>query len=142
MGAPELSVSSSEGEKKEYILLESKNIEDVPNTKASTTRPCFSGALSHVFKRAYISFILFFIVLYFCTSASYITMTCNNREYMLRHFTCKNYPSAWPFRQPSITLFFALSAESEYFIAYSIQCFYYFRSFCESSKVSFSVVTC
>lgn len=99
----------------------------------------FQVLFSHVFKRAYIYFILFSIVLYFCTSTSYITMTCKNREYMLRYFTCKNYPPAWPFKQPSTALFLALSAESEYFIAYPVQRFDYFRSCCESSKVFFSV---
>lgn len=91
-GAPELSVSSSEGEKKSVYYWKVKTSKTYRIPKPLLRGRAFQ-VLFHRFLSA-LTFLLFyfFIVLYFCTSASYTTMTCNNCEYMLRHFTCKKLP--------------------------------------------------
>lgn len=115
-------VTSLEGKKKSvfYEKIKAVYIEDTRNHDAFNTRPLFSRcSFSHTFKRAY-NFCFIFIVLYFCTFASYNTMTRNSCERML--LTCNKNPSGHPLREACISfiLYFLLNTENEYLLAFSV----------------------
>lgn len=115
--------TSSEG-KREYILWKNENfhIEYTRIDDAFNTGPLFLlCSFLHLFECIPIFAFFFFIVFYFCTFSSCITMTRNNCEHML--LACDNNPHENLFREALTTLLFlyififVLNIENELFLA-------------------------